>query len=197
MAHLRYINIQLLIIIGILSLILIILRDATFYVFSLYSLLLAGIFVIGIKLRDFNLCGLAGLALFPIAYENLIFTTGLISLNSEQHNRLLQNSIIFGLHIVKEVILLVLLTYRVELSQRIFPTRRVYYTFADGLLLWLCLLTVIISFLALSENYLRNGLGYDITFFFYAFEITGYLFYASVCGTLSLLAFKSYQQFSE
>ncbi|MEC4088458.1 hypothetical protein [Pseudoalteromonas rubra] len=192
--HFRYINSPLLMVIVALSLILIILRDATFYVFSAYSLLLSGLFIIGVRLKDVNLCGLTGLALFPIIYENLLFSTGLISLTSETQNRLFQNSLIFGLHFIKELILLVLLIYRMEITKRLFPTRNIYYTFADTLLPWLCLLTAIFSFLALFENYLRNGRGYDITLFFYAFEVTGYLFYSSVCGILLVLTVITYQQ---
>ncbi|KAF7788735.1 hypothetical protein PRUB_a1785 [Pseudoalteromonas rubra] len=192
--HFRYLNRPLLMATVTLSLLLIILRDATFYVFSAYSLLLIGLFIIGVRLREVNLCGLTGLALFPIVYENLLFTTGLISLTSETQNRLFQNSLIFGLHLIKELILLVLLIYRMEISKRLFPNRHIYYTFADTLLPWLCLLTAIFSFLALFENYLRNGRGYDITLFFYAFEITGYLFYSSVCGILLVLTLLTYQK---
>ncbi|TMP37816.1 hypothetical protein CWB98_09090 [Pseudoalteromonas rubra] len=147
----------------------------------------------GHRIKDINVCFLAIIAIMPVLYENIIFTSGLISLDSTDDNRLLQNSIIFGAHLVKELLILVPLTYRVELTKKLFPKHKIRYTFADSILPWLCIITAAMSFFALIENYFRNAKGYDITFFFYAFEITGYLNYSAVCGILVVLAFLTYR----
>ncbi|KZN43752.1 hypothetical protein [Pseudoalteromonas luteoviolacea] len=171
-----------------------IIQDATYFFFLAYISIVSLVFLIGHRLRDVNICSISFLAMMPVLFENIIFTTGLISLVSEPGDRLIQNSLIYGIHLVKELMILVPLTYRVEISKKLFPKHKIRYTFADSVLPWLCLISAAISFFALIENYMRNGKGYDITFFYYAFDVTGYLNYSMFCGVLVVLTFLSYKE---
>ncbi|MCG7561937.1 MULTISPECIES: hypothetical protein [Pseudoalteromonas] len=171
-----------------------IMQDAT-YVFILSCIaIISLVFLIGLRIKDINICVLAMMNLSSILIENLLFSTGLISLYSDEENRLLQNSIIFGLSMARELLILVLLTYRVEITKWLFPKHQIRATFADSIMPWLYLIGAAISFFALIENYFRNGKGYDITFFFYAFEITGYLIFSTICAMLVALTVISYKE---
>ncbi|PAY01514.1 hypothetical protein CKO50_10220 [Pseudoalteromonas sp. HM-SA03] len=148
----------------------------------------------GLRLKDVNICILCILCLTPFVLETLVFSTGLISLSSSPENRLFQNSLIFGIHLIIELIVLAPLTYRTELTKKLFPRYKIKYTFADNIFPWLAILGALFTFATIVENYLRNGKGYDVTFFFYSSDIAGYILYSAKCGIMIALTALTYKE---
>ena len=160
--------------------------------FNLTFLIL--IFILSIRLKNPNIMVTCLVIAFPVMTESVVFGFDLISISSDESNRLIQNSIIFGYHLVISLISLFLAMYRVQLTKLIFPVNKVHHLFSDDYLPMFSLFGVIITALTLFENYLRNGLGYDYTFFFYAFGISGYFIRTLLCGVLLGLVFNGYKE---
>ncbi|MBE0369575.1 hypothetical protein J8L98_05755 [Pseudoalteromonas sp. MMG013] len=171
--------------------------DPAIFTYSLFALGVLALFL-ALRIGDVNIATIIVLvALSPLA-ELIIFGFGLVDLRSSDGDRLIQNSIIFGTHFVIDVIVLVPMTYRVEISKKLFPIAKIKYNIADSLLPWVQLIGIFVSVFALVENYLRNAKDYDIAFFFYSFSISGYIVYsfsAILITILLAMAYKDYYGF--
>ncbi|RJE76316.1 hypothetical protein BGP78_14765 [Pseudoalteromonas sp. MSK9-3] len=147
------------------------------------------------RIEEVNIATIVTLTLLPTLIEFLIFGLGLVNLSSSHGDRLVQNSIIYGIHFAIDLFILVPLTYRVELSKKLFPIAKVKYTFADSMLPWVQIIAIVMTFSALIENYFRNAKGYDITFFFYSYSIVGYLKYSFAFGIITVLLGMAYKEY--
>ncbi|PCK31487.1 hypothetical protein CEX98_12510 [Pseudoalteromonas piscicida] len=150
--------------------------------------------MLGARLKDINICTLSILAVVPFTLETIVFSSGLISLESSKDQRLLQNTLIFGTHFIIGLLIIFPLTYRVEITKKLFPKLKSRYTFADAIMPWLAIFNVVMSFAALVENYFRNAKGANMTFFFYSFDVSGYLIYSANCLILLSLAAITYKE---
>lgn len=174
---------------------LLVLYDIRFHFYVIYGLIVSTIFILGARLKDINICALSVLALVPFTLETAVFSSGLISLDSsDKDQRLLQNTLIFGTHFIISLLVIFPLTYRVEITKKLFPKLKTRYTFADAIMPWLAMLSIFMSFAALIENYFRNAKGVNMTFFFYSFDVSGYLIYSANCLTLLILAAITYKE---
>ena len=171
-----------------------VLYDIRYHFFLLYLMSVSALFVVGARLKDINICTLALLVAIPFTVEVVIFSSGLVSLSSTENSRLVQNSIIFGIHFLINLTVVIPLTYRVEITKKLFPKSQVKFTFADQVLPWLAIFGVFISFAALVENYLRHAKGVNSTIFFYSFDVAGYIIYASNIGVLTVLTAIKYKE---
>ncbi|WP_462160697.1 hypothetical protein [Pseudoalteromonas maricaloris] len=171
-----------------------VLYDIRYHFFLIYIMTISAILVAGIRLKDINISTLAILVAIPFSLEVIVFSSGLISLSSTESSRLLQNSIIFGVHFLINLSVVFPLTHRVELTKKLFPKAKVRFTFADSILPWLAILGVFMSFAGLVENYLRHAKGVNSTIFFYSFDVSGYIIYASNCGVLLVLTALTYKE---
>jgi hypothetical protein len=147
------------------------------------------------RINEVNIATIVILTLLPTLIEFLIFGLGLVDLSSSNGDRLIQNSIIYCIHFAVDIAVLIPITYRVELSKKLFTTTKVKYTFADSILPWVQIISIAMSFFALVENYFRNAKGYDITFFFYSYSIVGYLKYSFSVGIITVLLGIAYREF--
>ncbi|MGA4605242.1 hypothetical protein [Pseudoalteromonas maricaloris] len=173
---------------------LLVLYDIRFHFYLIYLLIVLTVFILGARLKDINICALSLLAIVPFTLETAVFSSGLISLESSKDQRLLQNTLIFGAHFLIDLIIVFPLTYRVELTKKLFPKFKTRYTFADAIMPWLAIFSVCMSFAALVENYFRNAKGANLTFFFYSFDVSGYLIYSANCLILLILAAVTYKE---
>lgn len=164
---------------------------------SISVLMAVGLLVLFLSIRidEVNIATIVVLIFLPTLFEFLIFGLGLVDLSSSHGDRLVQNSIIYGIHFAIDLAVLVPLTYRVELSKKLFPVAKVKYTFADSMLPWVQIIAIAMSFFTLIENYFRNAKGYDITFFFYSYSIVGYLKYSFAVGIITVLLGMAYKEF--
>ncbi|KAF7772240.1 hypothetical protein PCIT_a2273 [Pseudoalteromonas citrea] len=166
--------------------------DPAVFTYSLFALGVLAFFL-ALRIGDVNIVTVIILvALSPLA-EFIIFGFGLVDLRSSSGDRLIQNSIIFGIHLVIDVVVLIPMTYRVEISKKLFPIEKIKYNIADSLLPWVQLIGIFVSVFALVENYLRNAKGYDIALFFYSFSISGYIVYSFSAILITILLVMSYK----
>ncbi|MEJ6474363.1 hypothetical protein [Pseudoalteromonas piscicida] len=173
---------------------LLVLYDIRFHFYLIYLLIVSTVFILGARLKDINICTLSILAVVPFTLETIVFSSGLISLESSKDQRLLQNTLIFGTHFIIGLLIIFPLTYRVEITKKLFPKLKSRYTFADAIMPWLAIFNVVMSFAALVENYFRNAKGANMTFFFYSFDVSGYLIYSANCLILLSLAAITYKE---
>ncbi|WMO12392.1 hypothetical protein [Pseudoalteromonas piscicida] len=97
-----------------------VLYDIRYHFFLIYIMTISAILVVGIRLKDINISTLAILVAIPFSLEVIVFSSGLISLSSTESSRLLQNSIIFGVHFLINLSVVFPLTHRVELTKKLF-----------------------------------------------------------------------------
>ena len=164
-------------------------------VFSYIIITIGIVFILfSFKVKDFNIAILAMIILIiPTLSEFVIFGTGLISLDSNIENRLIQNSIIYGIHLFLNILFLAPITYRLELSKKLFPQLKIKYTFADAIFPWLQLISIFLTAAALIENYVRHTYSIDITFVFYSYSLIIFMIYSFSASTIGLLCYCTYK----
>ncbi|QTH72497.1 hypothetical protein [Pseudoalteromonas xiamenensis] len=163
-----------------------------FYFLRAYLGFVALVTLYAYKLGDKDTAFIGFLAFVPFFLEVLIFNLGLISLTSSDEDRLMQNTIIFGVQFVISLIALIPMVMRVELQQKIWKDYQPQLTLADTVFPWALLFSTIKVFCALIENYLRNGLGYKVQFFFSTYDITGYLMLSISASILGYMLYESH-----
>ncbi|CCQ11455.1 hypothetical protein PALB_23520 [Pseudoalteromonas luteoviolacea B = ATCC 29581] len=151
--------------------------------------------IAALKFKDFNTFVLGTLILSPYFLEQIIFNFGFISLSSTEENRLYQNSLIFGVQLIINLIVLYPIVKRYELQEKYWPSSKVKMSLGDQIFPWLILLSTVKCFTALVENYFRNGLGYNIQFFYSIFDITGFINLSITTAVMTTLVFESYTDF--
>lgn len=149
--------------------------------------------IVSLRIKDFNTFVLGLMILLPYYLEQIIFNLGIISLSSSIENRLYQNSIIFGVQFLINLVVLFPIVKRIELQEKYWPKSKPELSVGDQIFPWLILLSCIKCFTALVENYFRNGLGYDIQFFYSIFDITGFINLSITTTILAALVYDNYK----
>lgn len=160
------------------------------WVYLIYVLF---IIVLSLRLNDKDTAFIGFIAFLPFFIEMVLFGFGLISTSSSDDNRLKQNTIIFGVQFVISLIALVPMVKRVELQRLIWRRYEPKMTLADQVFPWMLLFTSLKIFGALFENYLRNGLGYKVQFFYDTYDITGYLMLSITACILTYMLLEAYK----
>lgn len=157
-----------------------------------YLVYVSGIIILAFRLNDKDTAFISFIAFVPFFIEMVLFGFGLISTSSSDEDRLKQNTIIFGVQFIISLIALIPMVKRVELQKLIWRNYEPKLTLADQVFPWMLLFTSLKIFGALFENYLRNGLGYKIQFFFDTYDITGYLMLSITACILTFMLLETY-----
>lgn len=160
-----------------------------------YTLFISIIIFAAFKLKDRDTAFIAILALIPFLLEMLVFDLGIVSLSSDDENRLFQNTLIFSVQFAISLIALVPMVLRVEIQSKIWPYYEPKMTLADSVFPYSLLVSSVIIFCALIENYLRNGLGHNIRFFYDIFDITGYFILSISATILTSMVIESHKEY--
>ncbi|WMN61121.1 hypothetical protein NI389_06970 [Pseudoalteromonas xiamenensis] len=158
-----------------------------------YVVFIFCIIICSLKFKDRDTTFISFIALIPVLLEMMIFDTGLISLKSSDEERLFQNTVIFGIQFLSNLAALIPMVLRVEFQTKIWPFYEPKLTIADNVFPYTLLLSSIVIFCSLIENYLRNGLGYDIKFFYSIYDIVGYFVLSTNATILTYLTINSYK----
>ncbi|MFC3033161.1 hypothetical protein ACFOEE_11580 [Pseudoalteromonas fenneropenaei] len=160
------------------------------YTYLIYNSILI---LIALRIKDFNIVALGILMICPYYLEQVLFNLGLVSLKSSDDDRLIQNSIIFGIQASINLLPLYPLVKRMEIQSKLWPSVKIRATPADEVFPWLQLCLISLSFFCLIENYLRNGLNYQVQFFYDIFDITGYIVFSITTAIMSFMTIDSYK----
>ncbi|WP_440055035.1 hypothetical protein ACSLBF_02435 [Pseudoalteromonas sp. T1lg65] len=151
------------------------------------------VFLLAWRLKEKNIITITLIVTVPIVVETIVFGFGLIDLSSTADNILIHNSIIFGYHLIVEILILFMLMKRSNITRWFCGQQHVKHTFADDLLPWVFLFGVFVAAATLLENYLRIVKDYEMTFFFYSMDVVGYVSRTVVSSTLVMMVFREYQ----
>ncbi|MFC0117943.1 hypothetical protein ACFFK7_08415 [Pseudoalteromonas xiamenensis] len=163
-----------------------------FLFLRLYVVFIFLIILFSIKFKDRDTTFIAIIAAIPVCLEMVIFNTGLVSLESTEEERLFQNTIIFGIQFLANLAALIPMVLRVEFQSKIWPFYEPKLTIADSVFPYTLLTSSVVIFCSLIENYLRNGLGYDIRFFYSIYDIVGYFVLCISATVLTYMTWNSY-----